>query len=308
MVQSSVGHRLGRLVGLLAILASYPVLGAGAEVFSTPEQAVQTLVQTARTGEVDAILRVLGSDARSILVSGDTVGDTAALRRFVQGYDEAHSLLERGDGGLVLMLGRDNWPFPIPLVKGKAGWTYDTKAGKEEILVRRIGRDELDTIQVCANYVEAQHDYKERNPSGAAPPHYAARLISTPGKRDGLYWPPVAGEPESPFGPAVGKAHQQGYSPEKGGGSPYHGYYYRMLNAQGPHAEGGTLDYLVGGELVRGFALEAYPAAWGKTGVMTFVVNQDGVVFQKDLGPDTAPLAQKMKRFDPDDSWTRTAP
>ena len=308
MVQSSVRPRHGRVVGLLAILASFPVLGAGAQVFSTPEEAVQTLFQAARTGDVDAMLRVLGSDARSILVSGDPVGDTAALRHFVEEYDEAHSLAEHSDGGRVLLLGRDKWPFPIPLVKGKSGWIYDTKAGKEEILARRIGRDELDTIQVCANYVEAQHDYMERNPSGANPPHYAARLISTSGKRDGLYWPPVPGEPESPFGPAVGKAQQQGYSPEKGEGSAYHGYYYRMLNAQGPHAEGGALDYLVEGKLVRGFALEAYPASWGKSGVMTFIVNQDGVVFQKDLGPDTATLAQKMKRFDPDDSWTRTAP
>lgn len=308
MVQSLVRQRLGLVVGLFAATTGRPVVAADAEVFPAPEAAVQALVQAARTGGVDAMLRVLGSGARSILISGDEVGDQAALRRFVEVYDDAHSLTERADGARVLVLGRDKWPFPIPLVKGKSGWRYDTKAGKEEILARRIGEDELNTIQVCINYVAAQQDYLERNPTGATPPHYADRLISSPGKRDGLYWPPVPGEPESPFGPAVGKAQQHGYTPEKGPGSPYHGYYYRMLNAQGPHAEGGAVDYLVEGKLVHGFALEAYPASWGKSGVMTFIVNQDGVVFQKDLGPDTATLAQKVKRFDPDDSWKRTAP
>ena len=189
------------------------------------------------------------------------------------------------------------------MVKGKSGWRFDAKAGEQEILARRVGRNELDVIQVCLGYVSAQQDYVSMNPGGAAAPHYADRLMSTEGKRDGLYWKAAPGEAESPMGPAVSGALAEGYAPKPGQQTPYHGYLYRILTAQGAHAEGGTLDYRENGQLTRGFALIAWPAAYEKSGVMTFLVNQNGVVFQKDLGSKTGKLASSMKSFDPGDGW-----
>jgi len=296
------------LLVLVATLLGHGTLAAGPRAFPTPDDAVQALVTASRTGSVDAVASVLGSQSLSMLRSGDPVADTAAIRHFAEMYEQGHSILSPNESTRALVLGNDDWPFPIPLVKAKGGWSWDDAAGKEEILARRVGRNELDAIQVCIAYVEAQREYRERNPDGDTPPHYADRLLSSPGKRDGLYWPPEPGQPESPLGPAVGGARQEGYTLERGKRAPYHGYLYRILNGQGPHAEGGAVDYLVDGKLVKGFALIAYPATWGSSGVMTFLVNQDGIIFQKNLGPKTAALAEGMKRFDPDDSWKPTTP
>jgi hypothetical protein len=295
---------------LLLVAASLgpAALAAAPKTFPIPDEAVQALVAAARTGSVEAVAGVLGRQSLSMLRSGDPVADTAAVRHFAEMYDQAHSMQSPTETSRILVLGNDGWPFPIPLVKGKAGWHFDDTAGQQEILARRVGRNELDAIQVCLAYVDAQREYRERNPDGDTPPHYADSLLSSPGKHDGLYWPPEPGKQESPLGPAVGGARQEGYSLERGKRTPYHGYLYRILSAQGPHAEGGALDYLVRGKLVNGFALVAYPARWGKSGVMTFIVNQEGVIFEKNLGPDTASVAAAMKRFDPDDSWKATAP
>jgi hypothetical protein len=189
------------------------------------------------------------------------------------------------------------------VVKGKAGWSFDAAAGEKEILKRRVGQNELDAIQVCIGYVEAQRDYLARNPEGATVPHYADRLLSSPGKRDGLYWQSAPGEPESPMGPAVSGAVGEGYTLKRGANAPYHGYHFRILTAQGPNAEGGALDYRENGRLTRGFALIAWPASYGTSGIMTFLVNQAGVVLEKDLGPNTGKIASGIKRFDPDSSW-----
>jgi len=232
------------------------------------------------------------------------VADAAGHQHFVELYDQRHELQSPTKTSRTIVLGNDAWPFPIPLVEGKKGWAFDTQAGESEIIARRVGQNELDTIQVCLGYFNAQGDYRARNPDGSPVPHYADRLISSPGKRDGLYWPTEKGEPESPMGPAVGGARQAGYTIEHGKATPYRGYRYRILTAQGPHAPGGARDYRVDGKLVDGFALVAYPSAYASSGVKTFLINQSGVVLQKDLGSDTAAKAAKMTRYDPDASWT----
>jgi hypothetical protein len=290
------------------LLVSAPALAAAARAYPDPTAAVDALVVAARTGDPKAVVAVLGDRSRSFLVSGDPVSDRAALARFVELYDRSHELSTPGETTRALAIGDDAWPFPIPLVKGKAGWTFDTAAGEKEILARRVGQNELDVIQVCIGYVEAQRDYLARNPDGASVPHYADRLLSSTGKHDGLYWPSAPGEPESPMGPAVSGAIGQGYTLKRGANAPYHGYHFRLLTAQGPHAEGGALDYREGGKLTRGFALVAWPASYEKTGVMSFLVNQSGVVLEKDLGPKTSSIASGMKRFDPGEGWKPVPP
>jgi hypothetical protein len=297
-----------RRSALCLVLFSVPTLAAAARTYSDPSSAAEALVAAARTGDVQAVVKVLGDKSKSFLVSGDAVADRAALGRFVELYDRSHDVSGPDETRRTLVIGEDPWPFPIPIVKGKAGWAFDPKAGEAEILARRVGQNELDAIQVCLGYVGAQRDYLERNPEGASVPHYAERLLSAPGKKDGLSWASAPGEAESPMGPAVSGAIQEGYALKSGQHAPYHGYRFRILTAQGPNAEGGALDYREGGKLTRGFALVAYPATYGKSGVMTFLVNQAGVVLEKDLGPKTGSIAGAIKTFDPDASWTPAKP
>jgi len=285
------------------LLLSPPALAAAARVFPDPTAAIDALVASSRSGDPKAVLGVLGDRSKAFLVSGDPVSDRAALARFVELYDRKHELGSPDETTHTLEIGDDEWPFPIPLVKGNTGWSFDPDAGESEILARRVGQNELDVIQVCIGYVEAQSDYLARNPDGASVPHYADRLLSSSGKHDGLYWPSPPGEPESPMGPAVSGPIGEGYTLKRGANAPYHGYHFRLLTAQGPHAEGGKLDYREGGKLTRGFALFAWPASYGKTGVMSFLVNQSGVVLEKDLGKKTASIASGIKRFDPDAGW-----
>jgi hypothetical protein len=287
---------------------SGPVLAAGAKAYPDPAAAIDALIAAARTGKVDAVVGVLGDRSRSFLVSGDAVADRAALEKFVTLFDRSHTVAEPDGRTRTLAVGADEWPFPIPLVQVPGGWSFDAKAGEAELLARRVGQNELDAMQVCLGYVNAQRDYLARNPEGVSVPHYADRLMSSPGKRDGLYWKTSAGESESPMGPGVSGALREGYTPKQGKRAPYRGYLYRVLTAQGPNAEGGAMDYLEEGKLTRGFGLVAYPASYGKSGVMTFVVNQAGVLFEKDLGPKTSKTAEGLKRFDPDQSWKRAEP
>jgi len=291
------------------ILTASPGLAAEAtpKAFATPEGAVKELMAAVKAGDSKALLTVLGAGAAPIVESGDAVADRSARERFLQSYQELSTIAKSGDAKAVLNAGKDAWPFPIPIVKGVAGWSFDTKQGAEEILNRRIGRNELAAIQVLQAYVDAQRNYYPLNPQKDSLPHFAQRIASTAGKRDGLYWAVKTGDPPSPLGPLVASATAQGYT-KSADGKPaaYHGYYYRILTQQGPAARGGAYDYVAQGRMIGGFAMVAYPAGYGSSGVMTFIVNHDGEVYEKDLGPDTAAAARKMTQFDPDKTWKRT--
>ena len=246
----------------------------------------------------------LGRDAEDIVSSGDPVADADILKRFVAAYDAKHTVDMDGENAAVLVIGQEEFPFPIPLTRKKKKWWFDTGAGRDEILYRRIGRNELDVIQAMLAYVDAQDEYAERNPAGAGVGVYAQRIVSREGKKDGLYWPTKQGEVESPLGALVAAASAGGYR-VGGTPAPFHGYYFRVLTRQGENAPGGELDYVVNGKMTGGFALVAYPARYANSGVMTFEVNHDGGVFQKDLGSGTEQLAKSITSFDPDPTWKK---
>jgi Protein of unknown function (DUF2950) len=272
--------------------------------YKTPQDAVDALVATARSGDQKAALAVLGRDGEDIISSGDKVADQAARQRFIASYDAKHQVAMQGERKAVLVIGDNDYPFPIPLMRTKGMWSFDSEAGRREILYRRIGHNELDAIQTCLAYVDAQNEYAEKDRSGAGAGVYARRIVSETGKKDGLYWPTGSGEEESPLGELFAAASRQGYR-SGAGRAPYHGYYYKILTRQGPAAAGGGADYVVRGKMIGGFALVAYPAEYGNSGVMTFIVNHAGAVFQKDLGPNTAALAEVMTSFDPGPGWKK---
>jgi Protein of unknown function (DUF2950) len=272
--------------------------------YKTPQDAVDALVATAKSGDQKAALVVLGRDGEDIISSGDKVSDDAVRERFVASYDTKHQIAMDGDSKAILVIGNNDYPFPIPLVRNKDGtWSFDTSAGRQEILARRIGHNELDAIQTSLAYVDAQNDYAAKD-RGDGEGVYARRFISESGKKDGLYWPTAQGQEESPLGELFAAASRQGYRAGEGR-SPYHGYYYKILTKQGPAATGGAVDYVVNGKMIGGFGLVAYPAEYRNSGVMTFIVNHEGTVFQKDLGPHTAELAEQIAAFNPDSSWTK---
>jgi len=298
------------LLAMIALLVNAPLAGAAAQktqkTFGSPDEAVKELVAAVRAHDSKKLLAVLGPDAKRIISSGDAVEDRAAGERFLKAYDEGNKIEPSGEEKAILSVGKDDWPFPIPIVKTGSAWHFDSKQGAEEILNRRIGRNELSVIQAAEAYVDAQREYYQRDPTNDKLLQYAQRFMSTKGKRDGLYFPTKAGEQPSPLGELFVRAQAQGYKLGAGGKpSPYHGYYYRILKAQGPDAPGGAYDYVVRGKMIGGFALVAYPATYANSGVMTFIVNHDGVVYQKDLGPNTAAIARKMTRFNPDASWKK---
>lgn len=295
------GLRLTILAWALLSFSDAAVLAA--ESFDTPDQAAAALVSALRSDEPAGVLKVLGQEGEKLVKSGDPVADRQARARFLTAYDQAHELMERSDDQAILVVGADQWPFPIPAVKRDGRWHFDTSAGRQEILDRRIGANELDAIEVCRAYVDAQRDYAVTDRNGDGFLEYAQRFLSSPGKHDGLYWPAVGGEQESPIGPLMARARAEGYSTAQGKPRPYHGYYYRILKAQGPNAPGGAEEYVVRGHMIGGFALVAFPAQYGVSGIMTFIVNHEGVVYQKDLGPETAERAKEMDRYDPDPSW-----
>jgi len=292
----------------LAVVLQGAALAAppGQKTFESLDDAVNALVGAFRAGDRKALLEILGPKGRPLISSGDEVADRAAFQRFVTAYDRMHRL-EGGGGKVVLYVGDNDFPVAIPLVPEGPRWFWDTDAGDDELLYRRIGRNELATIQVCLAYVDAQREYYSRD-RGAGMLEYAQHLESTKGKRDGLYWPTKPGERPSPIGPLIAEARAAGYTrPEPGKRAPYHGYLYRLLRAQGPDAPGGAYDYVVKGHMIGGFALVAYPATYGVSGIMTFLVNHDGVVYQKDFGPKTTQVANAMKTFNPDKTWTKVA-
>jgi hypothetical protein len=296
-------------VALVLILACNGVAFAApqAKRFASLDDAVDALIGALRSFDQKALGDTLGPQGRTLVSSGDDVADHNAAQRFVAEYDKAHRL-EGGGGKVVLYVGADDFPFPIPLVPDGPVWRWDTDAGREEILSRRIGRNELSAIQVCLAYVDAQREYYSQSHTRGGILEYAQRIASSPGKHDGLYWPTKSDEPPSPLGPLVTRAQATGYARGSGSASgrvPFHGYFYRILLRQGPHAPDGAYDYVVGGHMIGGFGLLAYPAVYGNSGVMTFIVNHDGIVYQKDLGPTTERVATKIDAFDPDGSWKR---
>lgn len=310
---SRAGRLSLMLAALILVTSCSTVWAAGATTgqkrFATPEEAVQTFIDALRKGDKKTLQEVLGPSSGPLLTSGDKVADDRARAAFLRAYDASHRL-EAGGGKIVLYVGADDFPFPIPVVPDGDSWRFDTAAGREEILNRRIGRNERAAMQVCLAYVDAQREYYAQPRKQGEVLEYAQRMASTAGKRDGLYWEAKAGEPMSPLGPLVAKARAEGYrrSETQQGPAPFHGYYYRILTGQGPDAPGGAEDYVARGHMIGGFGLVAFPANYGVSGVMTFIVNHDGVVYQKDLGPSTAARAQQMKLFNPDSGWQKVTP
>jgi Protein of unknown function (DUF2950) len=270
--------------------------------FPTPQNAVTALIQAAASYDVPALLAILGLDGKDLVTSADSVRDKNAAAAFAAKATQKNvvTINKKNRNQATLSVGNDDWPLPIPLVKKDGGWYFDSKAGHDEVLRRRIGANELDAIQVCRGYVEAQHQYATQAHDGVN--QYAQKIISSPGKQDGLYWRNEDGSSGGPIGEAVARAIEEGYT-SKG---PYHGYYFKILKGQGPAAPLGRLDYVIQGVMIGGFALVAVPADYRVTGVQTFIVNQDGLVYQKDLGPNSLRIAKQMELYDPDKSWRPT--
>jgi hypothetical protein len=277
---------------------------ANEQAFSTPKQAADALIKAAADYDVTALLAILGPDGKDLIASQDPVQDRTRAAAFVAKAREKSAIaVDPSDASrATLIIGNDDWPLPIPIVSKDGKWYFDSDAGRDELLKRRIGANELDVITICRGYVEAQRQYASELHDGSGVNQYARRLISTPGKHDGLAWQNPDGTWGGPVGRGVARAIEQGYAAHQ----PFHGYYFKILTGQGPSARLGRLDYVVGDAMIGGFALVAWPAEYEVTGVKTFVVSYDGVVYEKDLGPQTSTLAATMDRYDPDDSWKHT--
>jgi len=273
--------------------------------FASPDEAIKALQAAVAAKDQSSLRELFGPDFHE-LMTGDKVQDANNAKRFAAAMGQSCQPVKDGDDKITLEVGPNNWPMPIPLVKADGQWHFDTAAGKEEIINRHIGKDELHAIGVCRAYVIAQRQYAGMSSGSGAEVKYARHLKSTPGKKDGLYWPAATNEPRSPFGSLVAEAQAEGYVVHKKGTGPhpFHGYYFRILTRQGSAASGGSMDYLNQGELTGGFALVAYPEHWDRSGIMTFIVNQDGKVFQQNLGEDTSRIAGAMKEYNPDSAWT----
>ena len=273
-------------------------------IFRSPGSAAAALVEAARADDLKEMTAILGSDAKEIVSSGDPVADNNAREEFTRRYDQMHRLAYDDQGRVILYVGAENWPLPIPLVKRGDGWAFDSAAGEEEMLHQRVGRNELFTIDVLQQLADAQQEYASRGHDTSGGSQFAQTIFSAPDKKNGLYWPTKEGELESPIGPLIADATAEGYGREpRGRPTPFHGYYYRVLTGQGANAPGGAMDYIVDGKMTRGFAFLAYPADYRASGVMTFMTDKAGVVVEKDLGPDTEKIAPTITKFNPDSSW-----
>ncbi len=299
------------IIAALMMLAEFcqSALGADAKqkTFKSPEEAVRVLIEAVKRNDTKELVTIFGSAGKELIFSGDEVADKAWRDRFLKAYEEMNKLVSENETKMILHVGNGDWPYPIPVVKKGEKWFFDTEAGREEILNRRIGRNELNAIQVCLAYVDAQREYVLKDRDEDKLLEYAQRLISKEGEKNGLYWEAKEGEEQSPLGPLIAKAAVEGYTGKRpvGKRSPYHGYYYRILKAQGKNARGGEYDYVVNGKMIGGFALVGYPAEYGNSGIMTFIVNQEGVVYEKNLGKETGKIAAAMKKFDPDETWKK---
>ena len=273
--------------------------------FKSPEDAFKALVEAAKNNDIEELSAIFGPEGKDIISSGDAVADKRARERFVKTAGDAVKFSKLDDGTMLLVIGKDECPFPIPIVKSDQAWVFSTEEGKQEIINRRIGRNELNTIQVAKAYVDAQREYARKDRNGDGVLQYAQHFVSHKGKRDGLYWEAGPGEERSPLGPLFARATEEGYTfgkkDEKH--SPYYGYYFRILKSQGNNAPGGELEYVTDGKMISGFGLLAYPAQYGVSGVMTFIVNRQGIVYEKNLGPKTEEIAKAITKYDPDKTW-----
>jgi len=289
-------------VGFAWILLAQP---AGQKTFSSPDEASRALIRAVQAGNEKDLLEIFGPDGKEVISSGDKVEDKKSRDAFAEKYQRMNRLVEEPDGTVRLYVGAENWPMPIPLVNRKDAWYFDTSAGKEEILFRRIGRNEIATIGVLRELVAAQKEYYSKTQDDSVK-QYAQKFISDQGKHDGLYWNAINREPESPIGPLLAYASSEGYAKKLSSlPSPFQGYYFRVLMRQGKHASGGAKNYIVNDKMTRGFAFLAYPAEYANSGMMSFIINQDGILYQKDLGPKTADVANALDEYDPDKTWVR---
>ena len=306
---------LGIVLNLSGSLGLEPVFAQSAEpkAFASPKEAIAALIGAARKKDSAAMLAVLGSKTKQWITSGDPVQDRQGLEAFIAAFDQKNEIEKEGDTKAILAIGDDGFPFPFPVVKSAKGWAFDPEQGREELLNRRIGRNELTTIKVLQAVGDAQREYASIDRNGDSVLEYAAKLGSSEGKQDGLYWPTAEGQSLSPLGPLVAEAVQAGYElkkdyPKGATSRAFHGYHFKLLKHQGADAPGGAQDYIVGGKMIGGFAILAYPARYGNSGVMTFMVSHDGTAFEADLGPETAEEAQEIDTFNPGKGWEKVKP
>lgn len=317
MVRKLYAHRMVRLfsgamaalVVMAALSASIAWAGgeAGPKTFASPQEAVAGLIAAVKDDNDAELLAIFGSKGEDLITSGDPVADQNGRARFLKAYEDKHRIEQESDSRAILLVGDKDYSLPIPIVRQGDVWRFDTETGMEEVLNRRIGRNELHTIEVLHAYTDAQREYSSMKRGDGTGTEFAQKLTSSEDKQDGLYWEAKEGEPESPFGPLIAKATEEGYAGGLDEEAPeaYHGYYFKILKAQGEHADGGAFDYVVDGKMILGFGLVAYPAKYGASGIMTFIVNQEGVIYEKDLGEEGTPKAAEMTTFDPDDTWKK---
>src|SRR5215472_18032775 len=299
-----IANKLAVLALLSMLLGTRATCAVDQRTFASPAEAIHALVKAAEDGNQDEMLAVLGDDGKDLVYSGDPVQDKTGMEKFVKSSKTKHAIVTEDDKTRILQVGPNDWPMPIPIVNDGGKWRFDTAAGKEELLYRRIGHNELGAIAACRGYIDAQKDYAAVGHDGLPAGLYAQRFRSTPGKQDGLYWETAEDEPASPAGPLLAQASAEGYSSDVKG-QPYHGYFYRVLKTQGAAAEGGAKRYLDDGQLSGGVAMVAFPAEYKISGVMTFMINQNGVVYQKDLGGNTTEVAKAMTEYNPDGTWKK---
>jgi hypothetical protein len=296
-------------VAILVIVLFSPLQGYAAQArekaFASPEEAVKALINAVKAENMKELSAIFGPAGKEILNSGDAIEDRAGRERFLKAYEVKNALIQDSGAKAVLQIGTEEWPFPIPIIKKGKQWAFDTEKGKKELRNRRIGRNELNTIQTCLAYVDAQREYVGKDRDGDGFFEYAQKFISTPGRMDGLYWEAKKGEEESPFGDLFARATREGYKKTNSKPVPYHGYFFKILKGQGKNAPGGAYDYLLKGKMIGGFAMVASPAQYGASGIMTFIVNHDGIVYEKNLGKNTNKTTQTIKSFDPDRTWKK---
>lgn len=305
--------RLGLAVFTMVVITGITICGCSdaeksdKKSFTSPNEAVNALINAVKQNDTQKLLAITGPEGEEIVSSGDEVADKAERTRFLEDFEAMHKLEQETPEKVILVVGKEEWPFPIPMVKAGESWHFDVAAGKEELLNRRIGRNELNVIKVMNAYVDAQREYAIIDRDGDDVREFAQKLPSDEGKKDGLYWPAKEGEEMSPMGPFVATAIKKGYSKKEEGPTPYHGYYYKILKAQGASPPGGAYDYVVNGNMILGFGLLAHPAEYGASGIMTCIINQQGIVYEKDLGEETATIAEAMETYDPDETWKKVA-
>jgi DUF2950 family protein len=296
------------LLLIVTVLVALPSCRRGpapARTFNSPEEAVKALASAVTNEKVDAVLEIFGPDGKDLIDNSDPASARRGRQIFTAAFTERWKLVDRDGGGKTLVIGNEEWPFPVPLLQNAQGWHFDAAAGKEEVITRRIGRNELAAIEICQTYVVAQRRYARTAHDGKKPGLFAATFRSDPGKQNGLYWAVQKGEPRSPLGDLLAEAADPArLKSDAAKPPPFYGYYFKILTAQGPSATGGARNYVVNGDMSDGYALVAWPAHYDNTGVMTFIVNQDGIVREKDLGPDTDATARAMSIYEPDASWT----